>query len=846
MKKFLVALFLVFAALYNNLYAAKLLAEYHFEEPFWNGTTGEVKDSSGNNQNGKAIGTPFPSPGAALPAKPGSNGTCGYATMTGPLNGGGAFEIANLPVSKTAGAKTTVAFWMNWNGTDQMMPIGWYEHDLYLKNGHFGFNSNNDDIFGIDSAKLKNSWHHVVAIFTNGNLQADELYIDGLPEQIRQMQSTPNNTKAYVDTTMNVGGFRSQPYDYRFIGDIDEVCIYDGALTPDMANTLYNQPHSCQLPVSTPTPTTQKVKFDAWETKNNENVRNIYTKVASKDFTLNVGQFDPNTMKLLAPSKMMDINVSVSVVDADTNKSYSSAKTLSFKNNGSNPLPVTFNIPNAIKNAKIQITDSNASYYSSDSFAIKPSDFTLKPPTSDIKAGEPFDLNTSNPPSGYNGTADITTATYNQSCATKSGFLTTEPVSLDFASTSQKATGLIAKDVGDINVTIKDKTWTNIDQHDPEYDCVKDSSSNEYDGNGKVGCNIETNTTIKVIPYDIKASKTSEDPMWAYRSVNGDPKFNFSFDINATRAPIADLKEDKPQSALNFSHDCFAEDTNVTIDMGITPNTKSLTNVNDINITSSDSNVTVVPDKDKLTVKVPASLFNSGRANATLQINSNKNISISEDVVKLTATGWTSSINDKIIYDKLSTSDNIYFLYGKIATPNVMVDYASTATVRAYTEVYATDPATLPGEGTSKWIQAPGSSVWWINMLHDGSSGSIANAVIKNSTVLDSTTNATGFGFSANPPFGITGGMAPMGITMTTDQNKDQKILLHLDVPSYLWYGSNSYSFATNTDCSQHPCMSVDIFGTISDTDWYGDGGEKGDKAIKTVPKGKRAPKINW
>jgi hypothetical protein len=69
---------------------------------------------------------------------------------------------------------------------------------------------------------------------------------------------------------------------------------------------------------------------------------------------------------------------------------------------------------------------------------------------------------------------------------------------------------------------------------------------------------------------------------------------------------------------------------------------------------------------------------------------------------------------------------------------------------------------------------------------------------------------------------------------------------LHLDVPQYLWYGSNSYSFATNTDCSQHPCMSVDIFGTTSDTNWYGDGDKKGDKAIKTVPKGKRAPKVNW
>jgi hypothetical protein len=593
--------------------------------------------------------------------------------------------------------------------------------------------------------------------------------------------------------------------------------------------------------IATPTqsvPTSAKLivgavnaNFDAWERTGGVNARNIYTKLASNAFTLSVAQLNSDGKALLTPTKAEDVNVSV--VDTDTNQLYGT-QPLHFDAGGSNPLPVTFNIPRAIKNAKIHITDSSSKNYdSSDSFAIKPSDFTLTLPATTIKAGDPFDLSAANSTSGYNGTAEISTATYNQSCATKSGFLTTEPISLNFASTPQKATGLIMKDVGDINVTIKDKTWTAIDQYT---DCVKDSSSNIVDASGKVGCDIETNTTIKVIPYDINASKTTVDPMWVYRSVNGAPKFNFSFDTNAT--------DTKAQLLKNYSSECFAEDTTVVIDMGITPNTKSLTNVNDVNITSSDSGVTITPDKDKLTVKLPASLFNSGRANATLQINSEKSISTPEEVVKLTATGWTSLI-DENKYDKLSTSDNIYFLYGKIAGPNVMVDYASTATVRAYAEVYATDPATLPGD-INKWVQAPGSSVWWINMLHDGSSGSIANAVIKNSTVLDSTTNATGFGFSANPPFGVTGGMASMGITMTTDQNKDQKIMLHLDVPSYLWYGSNSYSFATNTDCSQHPCMSVDIFGTISDTDWYGDGDKKGNKTIKTVPKGKRAPKINW
>jgi hypothetical protein len=46
---------------------------------------------------------------------------------------------------------------------------------------------------------------------------------------------------------------------------------------------------------------------------------------------------------------------------------------------------------------------------------------------------------------------------------------------------------------------------------------------------------------------------------------------------------------------------------------------------------------------------------------------------------------------------------------------------------------------------------------------------------------------------------------------------------------------------------SQLPCATLNIYvDTSSDTNWYGSGDKKGDKTIKTVPKGKRIPKMNW
>ena len=167
--------------------------------------------------------------------------------------------------------------------------------------------------------------------------------------------------------------------------------------------------------------------------------------------------------------------------------------------------------------------------------------------------------------------------------------------------------------------------------------------------------------------------------------------------------------------------------------------------------------------------------------------------------------------------------------------PNAIVDYAPSVTVRAYAEVYAKDASKLPS-GAS-WVQAPGSSEWWINTL-DGYSV-ISAAYTQKSDKLTKLQNEVGT-ISLSP---ISNGI--FWLTLSPDANKDQKIRVHLDVPTYLWYGSKPYNFDVNTDCSQHPCAIIDIYGTAPDTSWYGSG-DTGNKAIQTVPKGKRAPKVNW
>ena len=137
----------------------------------------------------------------------------------------GAIDINNLNVSTVTGDKTTVSFWMYWYGMDNVMPFGWCSYDLWFKKGYFGFNTGNSDLYGIKSNKLLNSWHHIVAIFTNGDYTKNKLYIDGVEQKLKQIRTSQNIANTYASPNARIGGWRKNNY-YKFKGKIDEVKIW--------------------------------------------------------------------------------------------------------------------------------------------------------------------------------------------------------------------------------------------------------------------------------------------------------------------------------------------------------------------------------------------------------------------------------------------------------------------------------------------------------------------------------------------------------------------------------------------------------------------------------------------
>ncbi len=222
-----------------NRLAPTLLAQYHLEEASW----GAVTDSSGNNHTGSAIGTPLAVPATATPARTGSPGTCGYGSFAG---GSSELTMAGLPVNLSTNGQTSVSFWMNWNGTNNVMPVGWNIHDLWLISGFFGFNTGNSDVYGISSAGLANGWHHVTAIFTNGSVTNNSLYLDEVAQVLAQQLSVPNNTSATVHNTLHISGWGAA-VGYKFTGLIDEVKVFDGALNASEVSTLFTETHACLI-----------------------------------------------------------------------------------------------------------------------------------------------------------------------------------------------------------------------------------------------------------------------------------------------------------------------------------------------------------------------------------------------------------------------------------------------------------------------------------------------------------------------------------------------------------------------------------------------------------------------
>ncbi|MCI0681621.1 MAG: SBBP repeat-containing protein, partial [Gemmataceae bacterium] len=166
----------------------------------------------------------------------------GITSTAGALTGAPdpAYQIENGQVdllipqlNTTAGGYNTVSFWMKWNGWENVMPVGFNLYDLRFAGGFFGFDTGNDDIYGISSAGLADTWVHVTAAFHNGGgVTQCRLWINGVEQALTQLRGTP--IVRSVGTQARISGWPPDAWNrlYGYLGDfssIDEVAFFNRA-----------------------------------------------------------------------------------------------------------------------------------------------------------------------------------------------------------------------------------------------------------------------------------------------------------------------------------------------------------------------------------------------------------------------------------------------------------------------------------------------------------------------------------------------------------------------------------------------------------------------------------------
>lgn len=150
-------------------------------------------------------------------------------------------RIDNIPVNTSPGAKTTVEFWMRWNGSNEAMPFGWNNnYDILLRTGSIGINTANGNVLGVSSDGLEDKWVHIAMSFINGVPNEDnvEMYVNGQKQDITDMRN-PTLSARTVSSTIYLGGWGTDS-EHDYGGQIDELKIWDGTRTEEqIKNDMY-------------------------------------------------------------------------------------------------------------------------------------------------------------------------------------------------------------------------------------------------------------------------------------------------------------------------------------------------------------------------------------------------------------------------------------------------------------------------------------------------------------------------------------------------------------------------------------------------------------------------------
>jgi MSHA biogenesis protein MshQ len=233
--------------------APPALLQYHMDETLWAGTTGEVVDSSGSGYNGTAVN------GAATanstPALAGNPGTCGYGVFNGNNN-----YVALPNTFPNLTTNFTITAWIRTTNNansgqriliDDQNNTGGYGFSLGDGGtGKLRFYARGSSQVILDTANVINSntWYFVAAVADISNAKRYIYVYDATGAFVTS--ASVNSTGWGIDTgAASIGGENNSSAEtgpaFHFAGNIDEVQVFNSALTQAALNTIAVQTHPC-------------------------------------------------------------------------------------------------------------------------------------------------------------------------------------------------------------------------------------------------------------------------------------------------------------------------------------------------------------------------------------------------------------------------------------------------------------------------------------------------------------------------------------------------------------------------------------------------------------------------
>ncbi len=230
------------------------ILNFQFDEPLWLGDTNEVIDETGNFNSQSINGA---NTANLTPAIANNPGTCGYGTFDG------ANDYVALPNSfENQQGSFTITAWIKPINTNPGSRIfaddednGQQGYALSLGDpgsGKLRFYSRGVNPISVDTLNSvipTNTWTFVAAVH-NSETKTRQIYVNGVAQTVTGGGTSNTYTGTWgVDTGIATIGGESDLGETgnRFTGAIDEVRMYQGALTNAEINDIQSETHQCAI-----------------------------------------------------------------------------------------------------------------------------------------------------------------------------------------------------------------------------------------------------------------------------------------------------------------------------------------------------------------------------------------------------------------------------------------------------------------------------------------------------------------------------------------------------------------------------------------------------------------------